>query len=174
MGKKTDKLIFDVESQLHLTKVALKNYVDDVRIATKDKEFDTGVSMGALLKQIATEDPKRAAKIKADADKLWETNSAKIGACIKDTQKELSYLSDYVAKKKSARKLPWSSTSVTKSEKFIKDTDKFLDGIPKTMAGLKTNMMEAAEIIEGVSKQFGHYHDLASSLKKETKDQSEE
>ena len=74
MGKKTDKLILAVENQLYLTKRALTDYSEDVRIATKAKEFDTGVSMGAFLKQLATQDPKRAAKIKTDAENLFQSN----------------------------------------------------------------------------------------------------
>ena len=174
MGKNTDKLIFGVENHLHLTKQALRNYSEDVRIALKEKEFDTGVSMAALLKRIATEDPARAVKIKADAERLWKENTVRILSCVKDTEKELSTLSDYVDKKKAARKLPWNSKSVSKATAFIKETDKFLDGIPAKMAALKSDMTKAAGDIEEISKQFGRFHTLAADLKKETKDQNDE
>jgi hypothetical protein len=174
VGKNTDKLIFGVENHLHLTKTALRNYSEDVRIALKDKEFDTGVSMGALLKRIATEDPARAAKIKADADRLWKENSGLVLGCVKETKKALSTLADYVAKKKAARKLPWNSKATKKADAFIKETNKFLDGIPTKMASLKEDMTKVAADIEAVSKQFGKYGLLAADLKKETKDQSDD
>ena len=52
MGKNTDKLIINVDNQLHLMKVAFTNYSEDVRIALKTPEFDCGVSMAAFHRLI--------------------------------------------------------------------------------------------------------------------------
>lgn len=174
MGKKTDLLIFNVESHLHLTKVALTNYSEDVRIALKTPEFDCGVSMAAFRKREGAEGEARAKKIEAEAERIWKQNLPKISNCVKATKDGLKVLSDYVAKKKSASKLPWNSKSVNKASAYIKDTTELLNSIPVKMEALKKEMGQVAESTRNLAESINRHEKLAAELKKETKDQSED
>jgi hypothetical protein len=174
MAKNTDKLIFNVESRLHLMKAALTNYSEDVRIALKTPEFDCGVSMAAFRKREGAAGEARAKKIEAEAERIWKHNLPKISASAKAAKDELKILSDYVEKKKKASKLPWNSKSVTKASAYIKATTELLNRVPGKMEALKKEMGMVAESTREMAESINRTDKLAAEMKEATKDQSED
>lgn len=174
MGKNTDKLIINVDNQMHLMKVAFTNYSEDVRIALKTPEYDTGVSMAAFRKREGATGEARAKKIEAEAERIWKLNLPKISACVKAAKEQLKLLSDHVAKKKSASKLPWNSKSVTKAGSYIKATTEVLDRIPGKMETIKKEMSLVAGEAKAVAESINRTEKLAAELKEDTKDQNDD
>ncbi|CAN7739915.1 hypothetical protein [Variovorax sp. LjRoot178] len=174
MGKNTEKLIFNVDNQLHLMKIALTNYSEDVRIALKTPEFDCGVSMAAFRKREGAAGEARAKKIEAEAERIWKLHLPNVSACVKAAKGQLKILSDYVAKRKSASKLPWNSKSVTKAGSYIKATTEILDRVPSNMEALKKEMRMVAESVKTVAESINRTDKLAAELKEDSKDQSDD
>ncbi|MGA9573370.1 MAG: hypothetical protein WBS20_05425 [Lysobacterales bacterium] len=168
MGKKTDKLVSNVEDELYLTKRAFFEFTEEIRIAWKGKEFDTGLSMGALRKKYGEEGAEFAAKLM----RIIKEEMPKLDKAVKKTKAELSILSAYVGKKRS--KLPWSSKSVKKAKSFISSTTKFLNDIPDKVKKLIGEMEKTAELNKLVASGIARLNAEAAEMKKLTRDESED
>lgn len=168
MGKKTDKLVSNVEDQLFLTKRAFFDLTEEIRIAWKGKDFDTGVSMGALRERYGEEGAAFAAKLA----RIIKEEVPKLEKPLKKTKAELATLAAYVNKKRS--KLPWSSSSVKKAKAFIASTTKFLDDIPGKVKKLVNEMEKADELNKLVVSGITRLKTEAAEMKKQTRDESED